>query len=141
MSPVASIEVTNVLDTTETKDMSNVSRKNTGAYSGTVFNQICSTMSASNNNGRAKNQVRKKEYFFSHVCDLDFDKPRKKIMREVLAKETYAYIVENDETRFDLVADEEKRKKITEAMMHSARMCAEEMFYRNEVFKTKIKTE
>lgn len=85
--------------------------------------------------------VRKKEYFFSHVCDLDFDKPRKKIMREVLAKETYAYIVENDETRFDLVADEEKRKKITEAMMHSARMCAEEMFYRNEVFKTKIKTE
>lgn len=95
--------------------------------------------------------VRKKEYalfdwepgygFASYKSGLDFDKPRKKIMREVLAKETYAYIVENDETRFDLVADEEKRKKITEAMMHSARICAEKMFYRNEVFKTKIKTE
>lgn len=94
--------------------------------------------------------VRKKEYalfdwepgygFASYKSGLDFDKPRKKIMREVLAKETYAYIVENDETRFDLVADEEKRKKITEAMMHSARICAEKMFYRNEVFKTKIKS-
>lgn len=98
-------------------------------------------------------KVRKQEYslfdflgepgciFNTHCGGLNLNNPRRKVMREVLAKETYAYIVENDDTRFDLVADEEKRKKITEVMVHSARMCAEEMFYRNEVFKTKIKTE
>ena len=63
MFPVASMDVTNVFDTTEINEIQSVNRKKTGAYAGTVFSQILSTISASNNKGSAKNQVRKKEYF------------------------------------------------------------------------------
>lgn len=48
---------------TDINDTHNVSRKKIGASSGTVFNQMCRIASVSNKIGKAKNQVRKNEYF------------------------------------------------------------------------------
>ena len=62
MLPVASIDVTNVFDITDTNDIQRVSLKNVDAYSGTFFNQIFNMISVSNKIGRTKNHVRKNEY-------------------------------------------------------------------------------
>ena len=59
-------------------------------------------------------------------------------MRQVVEAKTFLFIM-NEETKFALQVDDKKWEKILNDMKVYAVKCAEELFYRNEIFKTKIK--
>lgn len=72
------------------------------------------------------------------IWGLSFTKKRGSTMRQVFEAKTFLFIM-NGETKFALQADEKKWEKILNDMKVYAIKCAEELFYRNEIFKTKIK--
>ena len=89
-------------------------------------------------------EIRKKEFdgkWKEWIWYLKSSKPRKKIMREHLAKELYNYVISGSADFSLSLSEEGEFKKCIGQLEEYAKQCAKEIFYNNELFDTRFKAQ